>query len=65
VSYRAVKSILATGLDHVPFEAEPPTLHLPATHDQVRGAAYYQTCLTLDASHADAEVLTLCGESAC
>jgi transposase len=70
VSYRAVKSILATGLDHLPLEAEPPTLHLPATHAHVRGAAYYQTCLTLDATSADLsavepDVLTLCGEPAC
>ena len=70
VSYRAVKSILATGLDHLPFEAEPPTLHLPATHAHVRGAAYYQTCLTLDAtsdglSVVEIDVLTLCGASAC
>ena len=70
VSYRAVKSILATGLDHLPFEAEPPTLHLPATHAHVRGAAYYQTCLTLDAtsdglSVVELDVLTLCGAPAC
>ncbi len=74
VSYRTVKSILATGLDQLPLEAEPPRLHLPATHDHVRGAAYYHTCLTLDAPSADMsavepdvlpDVLTLCGESAC
>ena len=65
VSYRAVKSILATGLDRLPLEEAPPTLHLPATHDHVRGAAYYQTCLTLDASPMDAEVLTRCGEPPC
>ena len=65
VSYRAIKSILATGLDQLPLEAEPPTLQLPATHAHVRGAAYYQTCLTLDTSPVDAEVLTRCGEPAC
>ena len=39
VSYRAVKSILATSLDHFPLEAEPRTLQLPATHEHVRGEA--------------------------
>ena len=62
VSYRAVKSILATGLDHVPLEEIPPSLHLPATHENVRGAAYYQTCATDDDA---ADVLTLFGEPAC
>jgi transposase len=44
VSYRSVKSILATGLDQLPPEstAEPP-LRLPATHAHVRGSAYYRT----------------------
>ena len=70
MSYRAIKSILATGLDQLPLEADPPTLHLPATHDHVRGAAYYQTCLTLDATSdgvaaVEPDVLTLCGEPAC
>ena len=48
VSYRSVLSILATGLDQLPLEAPAPALHLPATHAHVRGAAYYQTCSTLD-----------------
>jgi transposase len=42
ISYRSVKSILATGLDTLP--PEPPThaaRHLPATHAHVRGPAYY------------------------
>jgi transposase len=54
VSYRSVKSILATGLDHLPLEetTDPPR-HLPATHAHVRGAAYYQTCETRDAMSGD------------
>jgi transposase len=39
-SYRSVKSILEHGLDAVPLE-EPGTLTLPATHQHVRGAAYF------------------------
>ena len=30
VSYRAVKSILDTGLDQLPIPEDPPVLHLPA-----------------------------------
>ncbi len=54
VSYRSVKSILATGLDQLPLDetADPP-LPLPSTHAHVRGAAYYQTCQTLDATSTD------------
>ena len=59
--YRAVKSILATGLDQLPLEEKPPALHLPADHAHVRGAAYYQACATDD----DADVLTLVGEPTC
>jgi transposase len=65
VSYRAVKSILASGLDQLPLEPDLPTLQLPVTHEHVRGAAYYQTCLTLDAAYRDAEVLTLAGAPVC
>ncbi len=61
VSYRAVKSILATGLDALPLEAIPPTLHLPATHEHVRGPAYYQACVADDAS----AVLPLFGAPVC
>lgn len=57
VSYRSVKSILATGLDHLPLDEldeldEPtdPPRSLPAPHVHVRGAAYYQTCELLDAT---------------
>ena len=66
VSYRSVKSILATGLDQVPLETIPPALHLPATHANVRGPAYYQTCATdADAPAVVAADLTLFGEPAC
>ena len=40
ISYRSVKSILVAGLDQLPRE-EPPSLRLPASHDNVRGPAYY------------------------
>ena len=60
VSYRSVKSILATGLDQLPLDEDTPSLHLPATHENVRGPAYYQTC-----GPAAADVLTLVGEPAC
>jgi hypothetical protein len=43
ISYRSVKSILATGLDTLPLEEVAPTAHLPATHARVLGAAYYDT----------------------
>ena len=41
-SYRSVKSILEHGLDRVPLEIQPE-LTLPADHENVRGAAYYQS----------------------
>lgn len=41
-SYRSVKSILATGLDQLPPDPPaPPTLHLPTTHEHLRGPTYY------------------------
>ena len=43
ISYRSVKSILATGLESQPLDVVAPTTHLPATHDYIRGAAYYDT----------------------
>ena len=61
-SYRAVRSILATGLDHLPIQEDPPVLHLPVTHAHVRGAAYYQTCVTNADAH---DVLTLVGDPTC
>ena len=62
VSYRAVKSILDTGLDQFLLEEAPATLHLPAMHAHVRGAAYYQTCAADDAAH---DVRTRFGDPAC
>jgi len=66
VSYRSVKSILATGLDHLALDdtadAPPP---LPATHAHVRGAAYYQTCATLDERAGDRSALAPTGELSC
>lgn len=44
MSYKSVKSILATGLDQAPVE-EPLVLQLPPTHAHVRGAAYYSQSL--------------------
>jgi transposase len=41
-SYRSVKSILEHGLDRVPLE-DAVELHLPARHENVRGADYYHT----------------------
>jgi transposase len=41
-SYRSVKSILEHGLDRVPLEPEA-VLTLPLEHENVRGAAYYQS----------------------
>ncbi len=43
ICYRSVKSILATGLDSQPLDVAAPTTHLSATHDYLRGAAYYDT----------------------
>ena len=40
ISYRSVKSILATGLDSLPAD-DTPLLRLPTTHAHVRGAAYF------------------------
>jgi len=43
VSYRSVKSILATGLDQLPpSDAPEPALRLPPSHAHVRGPAYYR-----------------------
>ncbi len=42
IGYRSIKSMLATGVDRLPLEApRDPTLRLPTTHDNLRGAAYY------------------------
>jgi hypothetical protein len=46
VSYKSVKSILATGLDRSPAEeGGQAVLHLPQTHAHVRGADYYRRAL--------------------
>ena len=39
ISYRSVKSILATALDTIPHDAVTPSTRLPATQAHVRGAA--------------------------
>ncbi len=49
MTYRSLHSILTLGLDQAAPETVDATTHLPATHDNVRGAAYY----------ADAAPLTL------
>jgi hypothetical protein len=41
MSYRSMHSILTQGLDQVPIAAVAAATHLPPTHDNVRGAAYY------------------------
>lgn len=41
-SYRSVKSILEHALDRQPLEDDAPQLTLPAAHENVRGATYYQ-----------------------
>lgn len=38
--YKNLASILASGVDKLPFETDQPTT-LPTTHDNVRGADYY------------------------
>lgn len=49
ISYRSVKSMLATGLDHLPLDetlsAPSPPTRLPVTHDHIRGADYYRHAL--------------------
>ena len=40
MTYRSLHSILTRGLDQSPPDAVETT-HLPAAHDNVRGAAYY------------------------
>lgn len=43
LSYRSVNSILRTGMDAVPIEAEQPSLHLPPEHVHIRGPDYYRS----------------------
>ena len=48
VSYRSIKSMLASGVDQLPpEETATPSLHLPATHAHVRGADYYRDAVLL------------------
>lgn len=44
LSYRSVSSILQSGLDRIPLEAQV-ALDLPQDHEHVRGSAYYATTL--------------------
>lgn len=41
MTYRSLHAILKHGLDQAPPDPADATTHLPATHDNVRGAAYY------------------------
>jgi transposase len=47
-SYKHVDSILKHGLDRLPVDAAAPA-PAPRTHDNVRGAAYYQASLIEEA----------------
>lgn len=50
VSYRSIKSMLASGLDRLPLEGPAaPRLCLPATHAHLRGADYYRDPTAEDA----------------
>lgn len=46
MTYRSLHSILKHGLDQAPLDAPDAATHLPATHDNVRGAAYYADAAT-------------------
>jgi hypothetical protein len=47
-SYKHVDSILKHGLDRLPLDAPTPAPP-PRSHDNIRGAAYYQASLPEDA----------------
>jgi hypothetical protein len=49
VSYRSIKSMLASGLDRLPLEEPTAPLCLPATHAYLRGADYYRDPAAEDA----------------
>ena len=67
VSYRSVKSMLATGVDQLSLTdtggepiAPPSSVHLPVTHAHIRGAEYYRRATQAphalpleDLTHAD------------
>jgi transposase len=42
LSYQSIANILKVGLDLVPLEAEPETVELSQSHENVRGPAYYR-----------------------
>ena len=42
-SYRSVRSILQNGLEKQPLPSIPPTDTAPVAHENIRGAAYYQS----------------------
>jgi len=68
VRYKSVQSILATNLDRTPLDeqlADPPTLQLPATHEHVRGAAYYRGLDTPPPPSAPLVLPLLLGELPC
>jgi hypothetical protein len=49
-SYRSVDAILKNGLDKVPLVTEsPPSKVVPIQHVNLRGPAYYQQALTMEA----------------
>jgi transposase len=48
-SYRSVDAILKTGLDKVPVVIESPSKVVPIQHINLRGPAYYQQALMLEA----------------
>ena len=47
MTYRSLHSILKLGLDQSPPETMEATTNLPATHDNVRGAAYFAASASL------------------
>ena len=59
MSYRSILSMLKRGLDHAPLAPAAAT-HLPPTHDNIRGAAYYGAAdaAAADAAAADASATT-------
>jgi hypothetical protein len=48
-SYRSVDAILKNGLDKVPVISEPPSKVVPIQHANLRGPAYYQQALLMEA----------------
>jgi hypothetical protein len=48
MTYRSLQSMLTRGLDRGSPDADDATTHLPAMHDNVRGAAYYAAASSAD-----------------